>query len=59
MWDTGGMGDVKFVEAIMKDMELKHNVDKNRIYISGFSMGGMMTYHCMTKLGPWWLHSVP
>lgn len=33
MWDTGGTGDVKFVEAVMKDMELKHNVDKNRIYL--------------------------
>lgn len=35
----------------MKTMQKKYKVDKNRIYISGFSMGGMMTYHCMTKLG--------
>lgn len=51
MWDTGGMGDVKFVEAIMKDMELKHNVDKNRIYLSGFSMGSWLGYHCLETLG--------
>lgn len=51
MWDTSGMGDVKFVEAIMKDMELKHNVDKNRIYLSGFSMGSWLGYHCLETLG--------
>ena len=49
-WDISGNGDIQFVEQIMSDMELKHNVDKNRIYVSGFSMGGMMTYHCMAKL---------
>ena len=51
MWDTGGMGDVMFVEAVMKDMELKHNVDKNRIYLSGFSMGSWLGYHCLETLG--------
>lgn len=51
MWDTNGMGDVKFVEAVMKDMELKHNVDKNRIYLSGFSMGSWLGYHCLETLG--------
>ena len=50
-WDISGSGDVKFIETIMKTMQKKYKVDKNRIYISGFSMGGMMTYHCMTKLG--------
>ena len=51
MWDTNGMGDVMFVEAVMKDMELKHNVDKNRIYLSGFSMGSWLGYHCLETLG--------
>lgn len=51
MWDTSGMGDVNFVEAVMKDMELKHNVDKNRIYLSGFSMGSWLGYHCLETLG--------
>ena len=49
-WDISGNGDIQFVQVVMDDMVLKHNVDKNRIYISGFSMGGMMTYHCMAKL---------
>lgn len=51
MWDTSGMGDVMFVEAVMKDMELKHHVDKNRIYLSGFSMGSWLGYHCLETLG--------
>ena len=51
MWDTSGTGDVKFVETILKDMELKHNVDKNRIYLSGFSMGSWLGYHCLETLG--------
>lgn len=51
MWDTSGMGDVKFVEAVMKDMELKYHVDKNRIYLSGFSMGSWLGYHCLETLG--------
>lgn len=51
MWDTNGTSDVKFVEAVMKDMELKHNVDKNRIYLSGFSMGSWLGYHCLETLG--------
>lgn len=51
MWDTNGMGDVMFVEAVMKDMELKHHVDKNRIYLSGFSMGSWLGYHCLETLG--------
>ena len=49
-WDISGNSDIQFIDQIMSDMELKHNVDKNRIYVSGFSMGGMMTYHCMAKL---------
>ena len=51
MWDTNGMGDVMFVEAVMKDMELKHHVDKNRIYLSGFSMGSWLGYHCLETIG--------
>ena len=50
MWDTHGTSDVKFVEAVMKDMELKHHVDKNRIYLSGFSMGSWLGYHCLETL---------
>lgn len=51
MWDTHGTSDVEFVKTVMKDMELKHHVDKNRIYLSGFSMGSWLGYHCLETLG--------
>lgn len=51
MWDTSGMGDVKFVETVIKEMINQHHVDKNRIYLSGFSMGSWLGYHCLETIG--------
>ena len=51
MWDTSGTGDVKFVETVIKEMINRHHVDKNRIYLSGFSMGSWLGYHCLETLG--------
>lgn len=51
MWDTNGMGDVMFVEAVIQEMINQHHVDKNRIYLSGFSMGSWLGYHCLETLG--------
>ena len=51
MWDTNGMGDVKFVETVIQEMINQHHVDKNRIYLSGFSMGSWLGYHCLETLG--------
>ena len=51
MWDTNGTSDVKFVETVIKEMINKHHVDKNRIYLSGFSMGSWLGYHCLETLG--------
>ncbi len=51
MWDTSGMGDVEFVEAVIQEMINQHHVDKNRIYLSGFSMGSWLGYHCLETLG--------
>ncbi len=51
MWDISGSSDTKFIEVLMKEMQKQYNVDRNRIYVTGFSMGGMLTYHCMAKLG--------
>ena len=33
MWDTSGMVDVMFVEAVIQEMINQHHVDKNRIYL--------------------------
>ena len=44
-WDLGGNGqDIAFIKAIIKEMSAKYNIDLDRVYMSGFSMGGMLTY---------------
>lgn len=50
-WDTGGKSDIAFLEKIMERMEKIYHIDPNRIYITGFSLGAMMTYHCIEHLG--------
>jgi poly(3-hydroxybutyrate) depolymerase len=49
-WDISGDRDLKFMEALIDEMAEKYDIDRNRVYISGFSMGGMFTYHCMNRM---------
>ena len=49
-WDISGTTDTKFIEAIIDTMYNRYHINRNRVYVSGFSMGAMMTYHCMAKL---------
>lgn len=49
-WDIGGDRDLKFMEALIDEMVAKYEIDRNRVYISGFSMGGMFTYHAATRM---------
>lgn len=49
-WDLGSMKDINFITNIINEMYKRHNIDRNRVYLSGFSMGGMMTYYAMTKI---------
>lgn len=51
MWDTHGTSDVEFVKTVIQEMINQHHVDKNRIYLSGFSMGSWLGYHCLETLG--------
>lgn len=51
MWDISGSSDTRFVEAVIKRMIAKYKIDRNRVYVTGFSMGSMLTYHCMSRLG--------
>lgn len=51
MWDTNGTSDVEFVKTVIQEMINQHHVDKNRIYLSGFSMGSWLGYHCLETLG--------
>ncbi len=49
-WDLSGTSDTDFILAIIDEMADRYNIDRNRVYLSGFSMGGMMTYHAATKI---------
>ena len=49
-WDTGGNRDINFIKAIIERMVALHHVDRNRIYLGGFSMGGMLTYNAINKM---------
>jgi len=46
-WDTSGNRDINFIKAIIDKMVAQHKIDRNRVYLGGFSMGGMLTYHAM------------
>ena len=49
-WDTGGDRDINFIKAIIERMVTQHHIDRNRIYLGGFSMGGMLTYNAINKM---------
>ena len=49
-WDTGGNRDINFIKAIIEKMVTQHKIDRNRIYLGGFSMGGMLTYNAINKM---------
>jgi poly(hydroxyalkanoate) depolymerase family esterase len=46
-WDistTTNNKDLNFLSAIIDDMVSRYKINTSRVYLSGFSMGGMMTY---------------
>ena len=49
-WDITGNRDIIFMLAIIDEMVEKYDIDRGRVYLSGFSMGGMFTYHAMNKI---------
>lgn len=49
-WDLGGTKDVNFIVAIIDSMVKRYGVDRNRVYASGFSMGGMMSWYLSCKI---------
>lgn len=49
-WDISGNRDIDFILAIIHEMYNRYAIDSNRVYLSGFSMGGMMTYHAANKI---------
>ena len=49
-WDIGGTSDLKFMETIIDSMYSRYHINKNRVYLTGFSMGGMFTYYAANKM---------
>jgi poly(3-hydroxybutyrate) depolymerase len=49
-WDISGNSDINFILAIIDQMHASYSIDKNRVYVSGFSMGGMMSYHAANNI---------
>ena len=49
-WDIGGDRDINFIKAIIDKMATQHKIDRNRVYLGGFSMGGMLTYNAINKM---------
>jgi poly(3-hydroxybutyrate) depolymerase len=43
-WDITGTKDVNFILAIIDTMAARYQIDRNRVYATGFSMGGMLSY---------------
>lgn len=46
----GGKEDDALLEAVLEEVQLLYNVDLNRVYLTGHSMGGFGTWH----YGPLW-----
>jgi len=49
-WELWGTNDINFILAIIDEMYKRYGIDRDRVYLSGFSMGGMMTYYAATLI---------
>lgn len=49
-WDLGGAGDEGLIKNIIDEMYKRYKIDLSRVYLSGFSMGGMFTHFTATHL---------
>jgi len=43
--------DVAFISAVIDEVAAQHPVDASRVYLTGFSNGGMLTYRLSCELG--------
>jgi polyhydroxybutyrate depolymerase len=59
MWNAGEccgyaeahrIDDVKFIREFVQQLEGDYNIDKRRVYLVGFSLGGMMSYRAACEL---------
>lgn len=49
---TSGSDDVAFIGAMIDDIARDHRIDLSRIYVTGLSNGGMLTYRIAEALAP-------
>ena len=49
-WDVGGTKDQNFVSKTIDEMAKRHDIDTDRVYWSGFSMGSMLIHHCIANM---------
>jgi len=49
---TSGSDDVAFISAMIDDIARDHRIDPSRVYVTGLSNGGMLTYRIGAALGP-------
>ena len=49
-WDTGGTKDQNFVIKTIDEMASRFDIDTDRVYWSGFSMGSMLIHHCIANM---------
>jgi len=44
-WNCSGLSDVNFIHALNDSLQLQYQFDENRIFATGFSYGGDMSFH--------------
>lgn len=49
-WQLWGDNDINFILAIIDEMNSRYGIDRDRVYLTGFSMGGMMCYYAATRI---------
>jgi len=43
-WDQAGDSDLKYYAALIDTIDAKYHIDRNRVYVAGFSQGAAMTH---------------
>lgn len=54
-WNNGtllssGSDDISFLSMIIDTMYVHYNIDLSKVYFTGFSMGGIMSYHMLCAM---------
>jgi poly(3-hydroxybutyrate) depolymerase len=48
-WQTAPATDFEFLLAIVDTLDARYHIDRERVYVSGFSQGGVMAYHAACR----------